>query len=457
MEFVVSIIIIFGFLSYFEPDFMFWVAVTFFLDPGGYIQTFLSRDMIGGLQLWDVQFMLLMVPLISPRVKIQQYFDHKDNRIIFFILLSFTVIYHVFVYGYVMAEGSFNTLYDFLQYERLTIVGFLSVIPAYIFFRRSYRKMIRFAFITSVLISFLYVATLLTGFDLIPIITMERSLGVTEQRLVLASYGYAWWFIPAAFTILILKVKVQKRLWIYFVAAIIIMAITLTLTRRSIVEVVYVALLVYFIHLFIKERSIFSLNFIRIVAVFAVVLLTVYIVLPDYIQASVLMVQSIFGYFQPENMTQVVDNRVSFDIPQHLARFRSSPYFGYGYDALWYSNDIQEGGLSANDVPLTAALGMFGIVGLSLYSLFYIKLFGILSHSYRVLKTSYQRGFLTQAPYLYIIFFIVFIFLIDRFTLFFMGYFGDLIQGEYRVRLMIVIGFMLGARDMITDYFNNKK
>ena len=74
-----------------NPDFMFWMAVTLLLDPGGYLVIYLPRSMIGGLQIWDLKFILLLIPLISPNINIRFYFKFKYNVIILILLRNLLV------------------------------------------------------------------------------------------------------------------------------------------------------------------------------------------------------------------------------------------------------------------------------------------------------------------------------------------------------------------------------
>src|SRR5437763_1579879 len=89
---------------------------------------------------------------------------------------------------------------------------------------------------------------------------------------------------------------------------------------------------------------------------------------PTYLMYSISILEnSLSTTTDKSNEILQSDVRLEHDIPGHLARFQESPLLGYGYDILWYSNASEEGGLSANDVPVTAALGMFGIVGIGLF------------------------------------------------------------------------------------------
>ena len=449
MALFVIIVLLFFMLSLKYPDKMFWIALTIFVDPGGYVQSYISRSIIGGIQLWDLQFVLLILPLISPKIRLSDYFRFKDNRWIFYFLLSFAIIYHIIIFGYIMPGGSISTLFDFLQYERLTIIGFIAIIPAYIFLKRSYPILVKYAFVTSVLLSAFYLVTLLTAIPLLPTVFSERGLGSGAMRFYMLSYGYADWFISISLIVLLFKINLPKKKIIYFIGITLFIATILTLTRRSIIGVFYTTFLVYFLHQNFYNRTIFSTKALKMLFTVIIAFTALFIAKPKYVGYSVDMIESSIEYIQPKERSQLKDGRLVNDIPKHIARFKKSPVFGYGYDATWYSNNVEKGGISANDVPLTAALGMFGVIGLLFYSFFYFKIFKILFCIYKILKKSYFIGLAHKNQFLFTICLIVLISFISRFTLNFMGYFGDIIQGVPRVYMMLLLGFMLASRDII--------
>jgi len=431
---------------------MFWLAVTIFLDPGGYIITYVQRSMIGGLQITDVGIVMLTLPLISPKINIRSYFNYPDNKWIFYFLLIYAIVYHVIVFGFIAPGNNFKSLLHLLQYERLTIWGFIAIIPGYIFFRRSYHLMIRFAFITSILLVALYMIRQFTGLPVIPLRIAERGIGTNALRIGMISYGYAYWFIYISLMLLIYKLELPWKNWIYIIGLVVAVAQILSLTRRSTLSLLYSFFLIYFFYTRIINLNIISFRITRVFISIGVLILILYLFAPDYIRYTRDIMENTLNVINlgHEDM-DYTDARLTRDIPGHLALFRQSPIIGYGYDALWYSNDVGEGGLSANDVPLTAALGMFGILGLSLYSIYYIKTFKILYQSYNVLKAHYWNRFAGQNVIIFCILMALFIAYISRYTLNFMAYFLDLIDGKTRVISMLSWGVLLASRDILAQ------
>lgn len=434
-----------------RPDIMFWLALTIFLDPGGYLFYYVGRSMIGGLQLTDVTFILLLIPLISPKINVRSFFRQPDNKWIFRYLLFFALFYHIFVFGFVTTGYDFNSFLDTLRYRRLDIWGFLAVIPAYIFFRRSMPLMLKFSVVTSTLLIILYLIRLSTEIPVLPLWTGERGLGIQAMRVSMYRYGFAYWFIYAALINYIFRLNLPLKRLIYFIGVTLSIAVILTLTRRSIIFLILSMVVIYILSQRIMFNRIISIKAARIILVAGMFLLALSIFAPSYVKHTVLMFENSFSP-TGENGNEVLqaDVRVDHDMPGHLARFRQKPILGYGYNMLWYSNAVEEGGLSANDVPLTAALGMFGIVGAGLFAFFYFRIIKVLISAYRVLRKLYQYSLVRRNAIMFTILLALIVNFLSTYTISFMSFFTDIVDGPVRVVNMIYVGFLLASRDMLS-------
>lgn len=431
------------------PDYMFWIALTLFVDPGGFIQFYVERSSIGGIKVTDITFLLLLTPLISQKVKISTFFKQKDNRWFFFFLLFYALFYHILVFGFIAQGGDTSEFISFLQYQRLTTWGFFAIIPSYIFFSRNHKLFFKFAVITSALVMIAYIITLTTGMELIPIWEFERSRGSSIMRISVLSYGYADWFLLIFFAAFFFKIKLPYRNVIAFIGIMVFFSIILTLTRRTILSSFFSIFLIYYIHQKMIGKTVFSIKIImRAIMILSVLVIVIFIIKPEYISYTIQNFQDTFTLVSTgKDVTGEKDGRFEEDIPKHLARFESSPFVGYGWDKLWYSNNTEEGGLSANDVPLTAALGMFGILGLLLFIPYYLKIFKLLFDFYKYLKYIYLSNAIVKNNITFAVGMFLLILFITKFSLNFMSYFDELIKGTSRIYNMIFIGFLLSIRD----------
>jgi hypothetical protein len=457
MSLYIFLIFVFFIFSIKWPDFMFWLAVIIFLDPGGYLQTFFPREMIGGLQRTDLTFPLLFFPLISKKVDVNIFFKSKLNIWIISFLLGFTLFYHILVYG-IIAPNNFKSALEVMQYQRLTLIGFLCIIPGYIFFLRNYLLFFKFAVISSLILMALYIITVFFNIRILPMFQEERIAGSGILRIAVLSYGFAQWFIFLGVIMIIVKLDLPFRKSVLILGFIVLGAELLTLTRR-----------IYFFHAFqfifilwffqkLRKRSIINKPLIRMLLIVLIGFSLLTIIFPVNFQNISTGINDTYSLITKGTDSRgQEDLRISSDIPQHLARFKESPLIGYGWDKTWYSNNPDEGGLSANDTPLTAALGMFGILGISFFSLYYFKLIRVLRSTFSLLRDYYNSGLYKNRQLLFSLSFYLFSSISANLVINFMAWFGDLIVGYRRSSSMLFIGFLFASRQLIIDDLQRKQ
>jgi hypothetical protein len=429
-------------LSFKKPDFTFWIAATVFFDPGGFIADNIPRSVIMGLQVTDLTFVLLFIPFISPKVSVRLFFDSRLNRSIFMLLTSFTLIYHILIFGYFAAGFEFDNLIDTLRYQRLTLFGYLSLIPAYVFFLRDYQLGIRFAVITSAVIAILYLITIFSPLNILPLQTFERGLGISTLRISMLSYGFGYLVLAGTMVSLFMPaLKIRFKGLIFFVGLVFSFAIILTLTRRSIFGVFFLMMLVYVVSQKIKSRKVFESSLLLRIIPLVIAVVFIGVLKYDSFESGLKLV---FSAFEGVVGEELEDGRISYEIPAHLGRYFNSPMFGDGWDPLWYSNDKMEGGLSANDVPLTAALGMFGTLGVLFYSLYYFWLYKRLRFGIKMLRFLYPISGLNLQSLIIVVTLLICV-LFSKYLSNFFLFFEELIKGEARVRTSLVIGFLLAG------------
>ena len=54
---ILCFIFLVGSIKY--PDQMFWIALMIFIDPGGYVEIYVSRNYLSGIQISDLQFFIV--------------------------------------------------------------------------------------------------------------------------------------------------------------------------------------------------------------------------------------------------------------------------------------------------------------------------------------------------------------------------------------------------------------
>jgi hypothetical protein len=423
----------------------FWIALTIFVDPGGIVLTYIERNLIGGLKITDISFLILLIPLISNKINFADYFKNKDVKWFLIYSLFFAISYHIMIFGLLAHGNGLGELLNFIQYQRLTLFGFLLIIPSYIFFIRSYKYFFKIAVYTSAILMILYLITLLLKINILPLWEFERSRGSGIMRISLLSYGFADWLLIVFASSYFFNLKIPYKKLTSFIGATVFIAIIITLTRRTILSTITSILTIYFIYQKYTNKNVFSLKTIIQILFLALFLFTgIFIIKPEYIDFAIQTYNdTILLITTGKDIEGIEDDRFDNDIPKHLERFSSSPFFGSGYNEIWYSNDTENGGLSANDVPLTAALGMFGIFGLILFTPYYIKIVIKLIELNSLLKFSFKTGIAYSNTILFSLGFFIMVNFIIKYTLNFMSFFEELTRGSYRLFSAILIGFLL--------------
>lgn len=412
--------------------------------------------MIGGLQITDLTFILLFLPLFSNQVKLKDAFQNKDIMWLFKFLLFFSLSYHIIIFGFIAPGGSLNNLLNLLQYERLSIFGWIVLIPAFIFFKRDHQYIIKISLIISIVILILFYLTYL-GIDLITIIEIERYRGSGIIRRGLISYGFAMWFMYFAIIIFIIKLPMQGKRSIYTIAIMFFIATIFTLTRRSYISISTISFIIILLLNLIRKKEFILIPYLKFGVIIFILFVTLSFFNPIIIEAvqnGILDIQLMVTKGETTQGTE--DLRLVHDIPRHIDRFKESPWIGFGYNEDWYSNQPKFGGLSANDSPLTAALGMFGVIGCALFLIYYLKIIMIIKNKFYLLKTGYRQGIHLTKPYIFLfaVYMIASIFYL--YTIGFMNYFDDIIVGERRVIEMMMIGFLLATFNVLKNSVSEK-
>ena len=218
-----------------------------FIDPGGYVEIYVSRNYLSGIQISDLQFLLLMIPLFSPRIKFSIFFQNRINLWIILFLTFFTIFYHILVYGVFSNSGTISDLSSLLKFQRLTLVAYVVIIPAYIFFLRSYIFFFKFSLYTSLLFSIFYLISLFADVGLMTLLRFERNRGDGGLRIAVLSYGYSQIFLYLLYIKYVFNLYLPQFIFIIFIAITILLAEVLTLTRRTVFNILAQFLIIYLI------------------------------------------------------------------------------------------------------------------------------------------------------------------------------------------------------------------
>lgn len=358
-------------------DYIFWILFILYSNPGGILQALgLMSGEGGSVSIRDFLFFLLLgcFMLVQHNRIIKSNDYHKVIKYFFIFGL-----YYFFVFGYFtpifkMSEG--HTFFYFLKKSRTTIYSFLLFIIVYHFYLRSHVLFFRTLFLSSIVILILFIATLITGIEILPIDTLNRSF-TNAQRIFLRSYGFMPLLIPiGAVVIVFFKYKFKWKTIILIAFGLMFLAWLLSITRRHIIGTFVYLFLALVLFNYFQHKALFSTKKLFLVGFYTIVIgFVISLSFPKYIQASYDALEESIQVIQSgESSSGGKDARLGFgkDFMQNL--IKENIYFGTGFDNRWRTKEGDDQGYEAADYPLLGAIAMTGIFGLLFFLPVYVLL-----------------------------------------------------------------------------------
>lgn len=388
MSLLSSILILFGLifliflLAHWKPDFFFWLFFIFSFDPGGIFENYFLSKLVGKLNASDVFFFLMLVIFLSVKNK-APILNRDENFRKIFRYLIFVGFYFVFVYGLIIPiyYGRENFIF-FLQKNRLFIMAYPAMYIVYFFAQRSIETFFKLLVFVSFVFLTLYLITLTTGIEIIPVMEFERFGGTGIMRKAMLSYGLMDWMLYFGIIIYYLRKKVDikikiNRIVIYYCALLMAITILITLTRRDLINIiVFPLLIILFISYLFKLSKTVAVFKIIFPAILVYILLSV--IFPEYTEFVQKTYEDIAYQILPaESPGAEKDYRVAGegDMKYVFQIFKEHRLFGIGAVTMLWSDVVfakQMGDTFAMaldagaEVPLYGAFMHFGIVGVSI-------------------------------------------------------------------------------------------
>lgn len=457
MAYIFLILFIMALVSLDHPDTMFWIFLTLLFDPGGLIYFYLVpllRDTVKGV---DVLLVLSFVPLFSAKVNVSTFFrDRIARSFIWFFLLFYT--YYIFIYGLFQPDTDLNEFVSaFLIKRRIDILGFLLIIPIYVFAKRSLQKFITITAVVSVIFLTIYFISVITGFKIIPYVEFSRYTGTDVMRKSMFSLGTAEFLIPIAVGYFLINRSWKMRNWVVTGAILCIITILISLSKNSIfnVGIVFLAM-IYFIsklNLHFRTQSV-----IRYLTFIFIIVSALAIIFPSYLDYSLQAVGDIFRMFTGQKTLSGEDVTSRFDVqvPIQTAIFLKNPFFGTGYSDLWYTMEGFRMGLGSNDIPVVSSFAMFGIIGSFFYLILYIKIFNLAIKAYRLVKRYNLFSHMNELAIDLLMLLSSIAFFITKGLNVFL-WFSDLVTYSFKFPMLLNLGILLATYSRLSSYIENVK
>jgi hypothetical protein len=376
----------------------------------------------------------IFFPLFSPKVKFS--IIRKSSSLVS-VLMAYApfFFYHILFFGLAVPDERKGDFFYFIIRHSPEIFGFFVIIPFYIINKDNIEHFYKY-------IPIIVIASnvfLLNNYYFNAFQDIYHS-GIRYGLSRVVFYGVpALNFIIPLFVIQLIKQKKINKL--YFLAAFSQAAcILLALERARILYIIMLIIIaIYLVH---KIYKINLPKIVKLVSIAGMALVIFSFIFPGYFNSIYKMYRDVYYEFFTDKIAfGTFQSRTEKEIPEQFALFKKNPVFGTGYDKKWYANDPKTGGLGATDAPFVAGLGMFGITGIFLYLLFYLKIVMLLRSKLEFLFK--YRRFVEPIQTNFVFLAITFSTVLLGELIFFHYYFWELVRGRYAVQWGLWIGIFI--------------
>ena len=229
-------------------DITFWVLLNLYFDPGGFVSGFMGGNIFGRVNLTDIIIIGIIFCLyaIKPQKKYinQNYLFRKFLNVFSIYLLYYFVIYAGLV-PYLQKDLDY---FLFLYKERTVIYGVIILFSIYYFSLRGLRPLFYTTLFFGSLSLTLFLFTVVTGYEILPVVRLERYHGSGIMRIAMYSYGIFDMLFPISLiTLLIsgrLNINIKYKRWLYYAGLLMLIITLITLTRREIVRMAFLLIII---------------------------------------------------------------------------------------------------------------------------------------------------------------------------------------------------------------------
>ncbi|MFW6267590.1 MAG: O-antigen ligase family protein [Marinilabiliaceae bacterium] len=373
------------------PDQAFWIILLLLFDPTGHFTVHLGKDALGGFYYRDFLFPLAFVPLFSSRVYTQEAFRFRPFQVLLGVQLIF-LMYQIFVYGYWQSGEGWEYVFRYvLVRERMSVFGFMLIIPVFVMARRNLSFLVDLLVISTVIIYVLYFITILGGPEMLPVWQAERYRGTGILRYAMYSSGLTEMLIPLTFFVWARGIPYRYRIHLFFGSVMVVAAILLSLTKSSYIALAGLMAGSFFLYIRLYGSSLTKMAKVTTAGGLGVLVLVV-LAFPEYPGIVWRQVQDLWLFITGDAYTSgMVEGRLVNQWPAHWAMIVERPFFGTGVNfSQFFSMRFHPSDYEVTDLPITGHLAMYGIAGLAVYSLFYIQFWRYVVKGYHRIKRHFH-------------------------------------------------------------------
>ncbi len=405
-----------------KPDLWFWLFLNLYFDPGGYVEGFMGGTLLGPLHITDVFLSGMVLCMIYARINWKTIFLDKSLRI-FLSWLSIFGVYFLIVYGgivpYIKNDFNYPT---FLIKNRLFIYGFIILVAVYAFSLRSLYYFYTTTLAVGTIGLSLYLITLLAGINLLPVEQETRYAGDDMMRIYMVNYGIFYLIFPISLITYLLSrkypVNLNYKSWLYYSGIIMLVTLLITLTRRTQIEIIGMAVIVTIIIAILFRTGKLS-GLLKLIAPGLIVLVVLSLIMPQYVGYIADIGEDTFLLITTgKDSKGETDQRVSGSDDYKIVEqyINDNLLFGTGYTYLYWMDGRAHSNRgvqyavacdAAGEVPIYYSLFGYGLVGLILLLILYFLIAKLFLNLIKILKLTFTNYLQDPLIIIYSIYFLL--------------------------------------------------
>lgn len=369
-------------------DYLFWITFLVFTNPGGMLMALGEDRGDGGINVTDFLFVIMVGLYTTIYYKNDRGKNEAFNKTVKYLILF--LLYYFLVFGLfvpIFKETNSSTFSFIFIKSRQTIYSVFLFIMMYAFIIRSRSVFLKLFLFSSILIMTLFLFTLVTGIEILPIAKANRGF-VNIDRIFLDTYGIMPFLIPMGVIVISFKTDIKLKRIILTGFGLMFLTWLLSLTRRHIFGTIIYFFLALLIYNYFERKALLPLGKIVNILIYSLILgFFIYWMFPKYISAGVQTVeQTIYVIEHGETTTGRKDERLGFSRKFLINLIEENPLFGTGFDNRWRTGAGDKEGYETSDYPLISAFAMKGVFGVLIFLPVYIILIKCLLFDYRFFR-----------------------------------------------------------------------
>ncbi len=431
-------------------DYLFWITLIVFSNPGGIMEAVGLGDKqfgLGGANLNDYLFVLmgiLYISIPSNRRYNENNFVKTGKYLLFFFMYYF--IMFGFVTPIINETQNQLILIDIIKI-RWALYTIMLFFFTYRFFIRSYLIFFRLLLISSIIIFSIFFFSILLNIEILPLMIIDRGF-IDINRNLLLSYGFMPILLPVGVVIIIFKLNIKYQKMLLVGAVMMFLAWLISLTRRHILGSFIYILIAVGLNIYLsREKSLVFIPVFKIILSFFIIIIMIYIIFPSYIDAGIKTVENtiyVVQYGETEEGNK--DTRLSFDNEFIINIIKENPVLGTGFDNKWRTAEGDDLGYEASDYQFLSALAMVGVLGILAFLPVYVILIKSLIFDIRFMKKRLRNANSFEF-FMLVLFILYFLYILIQYPKWF-GFISN--PGQYN--FMVFLAMYYGSRKI---YYNS--